>query len=146
MAFAPFQPVDITSLLAALEDDADAATIAPLRNNRVVRLQPDVNVRVRFGSGGGGGGGGQPPGGAGLSPAEQFIIMKESGGRTTAKNPKSTAFGLGQLLLANRKKYLGADYNTTDYNKQLQAFRAYVRDRYGTAERAVDFWKRNRWY
>lgn len=82
----------------------------------------------------------------GLSAAEQWLINKESGGRTTAKNPTSTAFGLGQLLLANRKKYLGADYATTDYNKQLGAFRAYVRDRYKTAEAAKSFWEQRRWY
>lgn len=82
----------------------------------------------------------------GLHPDEQWIIQRESGGRTTAKNPTSTAFGLGQLLLANRRKYLGQDYATTDYNKQLGAFRSYVRDRYGSASAARAFWQKNRWY
>ena len=35
---------------------------------------------------------------SGTSDAEYFIIMKESGGDPTADNPRSTAFGLGQLL------------------------------------------------
>ena len=64
----------------------------------------------------------------------------------TAANPTSSAFGLGQLLLDMRLRYLGGDYATTDCAKQLAAFRAYVRDRYGTAERAVAFWATHHWY
>jgi hypothetical protein len=60
--------------------------------------------------------------------------------------PTSTAFGLGQLLLGNRILYLGRHYATTDCGRQLWAFRAYVRDRYGTAARAKAFWQANGWY
>jgi septal ring factor EnvC (AmiA/AmiB activator) len=98
-------------------------------------------------------GGGRPAGGSGsrcdlsgTSAAEYWIIMHESGGDPTADNPASTAFGLGQLLLGNRILYLGQDYATTDCGRQLWAFRAYVRDRYGTAERAKAFWQANGWY
>jgi septal ring factor EnvC (AmiA/AmiB activator) len=80
------------------------------------------------------------------SAAERWIIMHESGGDPTADNPSSTAFGLGQLLLGNRILYLGKDYATTDCGKQLAAFRTYVRERYGTAERAQAFWQANGWY
>jgi septal ring factor EnvC (AmiA/AmiB activator) len=80
------------------------------------------------------------------SAAEEWIIMHESGGDPTADNPTSTAFGLGQLLLGNRILYLGNDYATTDCGKQLTAFRAYVRGRYGTAESAQAFWEANGWY
>jgi septal ring factor EnvC (AmiA/AmiB activator) len=80
------------------------------------------------------------------SAAERWIIMHESGGDPTADNPSSTAFGLGQLLLGNRILYLGQDYATTDCAKQLSAFRAYVRDRYGTAEAAQAFWQAHGWY
>jgi hypothetical protein len=45
-----------------------------------------------------------------------------------------------------RLDYLGEDYATTDCGRQLWAFRAYVRDRYGTAERAKAFWQANGWY
>jgi septal ring factor EnvC (AmiA/AmiB activator) len=83
---------------------------------------------------------------SGTSSAEQWIIMHESGGDPTADNPSSTAFGLGQLLLGNRILYLGDDYATTDCGKQLSAFRTYVRERYGTAERAQAFWQANGWY
>jgi septal ring factor EnvC (AmiA/AmiB activator) len=83
---------------------------------------------------------------SGTSAAERWIIMRESSGDPTADNPTSTAFGLGQLLLGNRILYLGADYDTVDCGKQLAAFRAYVRDRYGTAEAAQAFWQANGWY
>jgi septal ring factor EnvC (AmiA/AmiB activator) len=83
---------------------------------------------------------------SGTSSAERWIIMHESGGDPTADNPTSTAFGLGQLLLGNRILYLGDDYATTDCGKQLSAFRTYVRERYGTAERAQAFWQANGWY
>jgi septal ring factor EnvC (AmiA/AmiB activator) len=83
---------------------------------------------------------------SGTSEAEYFIIMKESGGDPTADNPRSTAFGLGQLLLDGRRYYLGDNYDTIDCGLQLQAFRGYVRDRYGTAENAKAFWLSHGWY
>jgi septal ring factor EnvC (AmiA/AmiB activator) len=83
---------------------------------------------------------------SGTSDAEYFIIMKESGGDPTADNPTSTAFGLGQLLIDGRRHYLGANADTTDCALQLQAFRGYVRDRYGTAENARAFWLAHGWY
>src|SRR5215217_5963511 len=83
---------------------------------------------------------------SGTSDAEYFIIMKESGGDPTADNPRSTAFGLGQLLIDGRRHYLGANADTTDCGLQLQAFRGYVRDRYGTAEKARAFWISHGWY
>jgi septal ring factor EnvC (AmiA/AmiB activator) len=61
-------------------------------------------------------------------------------------NPRSTAFGLGQLLLDGRRYYLGDNYDTIDCGLQLQAFRGYVRDRYGTAENAKAFWLSHGWY
>ena len=81
-----------------------------------------------------------------LSPAERFIVQHESGGSTTAKNPHSTAFGLGQLLIANRRHYLGSNAGSTDPSLQLKAFRGYVHDRYGNANRAEAFWKSHHWY
>jgi septal ring factor EnvC (AmiA/AmiB activator) len=83
---------------------------------------------------------------SGTSAAEYNIIMRESHGDPTARNPRSTAFGLGQLLLDLRQRLLGADANTTDCGRQLYAFRAYVRERYGTAENAWAFWQAHGWY
>lgn len=85
----------------------------------------------------------------GLTAAESYIIQHESGGRTTAQNPTSTAFGLGQLIYANRKRYgemIGVSPDTTNYAAQLQMFRLYVRERYGNAENAASFWKAHHWY
>jgi hypothetical protein len=92
-------------------------------------------------------GGGQ--GGGGLSSAEQWIIGKESSNNVYADNPTSTAFGLGQLLLGNRQTYgrrLGYNPNTTNYSEQLAMMRAYISDRYGTAEAAMRFWQQHGWY
>jgi len=84
---------------------------------------------------------------SGTSNAEYNIIMKESGGNPYADNPSSTAFGLGQLLYSGRVHYLGvANADTVDCGLQLQAFRGYVRDRYGTAENAWAFWLSHHWY
>jgi septal ring factor EnvC (AmiA/AmiB activator) len=83
---------------------------------------------------------------SGTSDAEYFIIMHESGGDPTADNPTSTAFGLGQLLLDLRRRYLGANADTIDCGLQLMAFRSYVRERYGTAENAKAFWLAHSWY
>jgi hypothetical protein len=86
---------------------------------------------------------------SGLSAAEAYIIQHESGGITTADNPTSTAFGIWQGLAATRADYaarFGFDPNTTDVNQQLQMFRAYVKDRYGSAENAEQFWRTHHWY
>jgi hypothetical protein len=83
---------------------------------------------------------------SGVSPAARSIIMAESGGDPTAKNPRSTAFGLGQLLIANRRHYMGANAGSTSCSAQLGAFNGYVSDRYGTAERALSFRKKHGWY
>ncbi len=85
-----------------------------------------------------------------LSPAMQWLIQKESGGRTTAKNPRSSAFGLGQLLKGNRQRYaakLGIQNpDTTDYNEQLRMMQQYITDRYGSPEKAQEFHRRKGWY
>lgn len=102
-------------------------------------------------SGTGGGSSGQPrtatnpdgtcPKPADISEAEDWIIQHESGWIPTAKNPSSSAFGLGQLLKENRVKYLGDKADSTDCDDQIRAFRGYVKDAYGTAERAKQFWQ-----
>jgi septal ring factor EnvC (AmiA/AmiB activator) len=118
-----------------------------IRREELARQRAAAAARARAG------GGGPPAGGSGrrcdlsgTSAAERWIIMRESSGDPTADNPTSTAFGLGQLLLGNRILYLGRHYATTDCGRQLWAFRAYVRDRYGTAARAKAFWQANGWY
>lgn len=93
---------------------------------------------------------GQPGlGGSQLTAPESWIIQHESSGDVTADNPRSTAFGLGQLLYSNRVKYgriLGVDPNTRDYNAQLAMMRLYIKDRYQTAQAAMAFWQAHGWY
>jgi septal ring factor EnvC (AmiA/AmiB activator) len=133
---------------------AGAAAALRKRSAELRRLiRREELARQRAAAAARGGGGGPPAGGSGgrcdlsgTSAAESWIIMRESSGDPTADNPTSTAFGLGQLLLGNRILYLGQGYATTDCGRQLWAFRAYVRDRYGTAERAKAFWQANGWY
>ena len=129
---------------------AGAAAALRSRSAELRRLiRQEELARQRAARGGGGGsihGSGRRCDLSGTSPAEYWIIMRESSGFPTADNPTSTAFGLGQLLLGNRILYLGQAYATTDCGRQLWAFRAYVGDRYGTAARAKAFWQANGWY
>ncbi|MFL6184873.1 MAG: hypothetical protein ACJ745_08570 [Actinomycetes bacterium] len=113
---------------------------------RLIRQEELARRRAAAARQGPAGGSGRRCDLSGTSAAERWIIMHESSGDPTADNPTSTAFGLGQLLLGNRILYLGSQYATTDCGRQLWAFRAYVRDRYGTAERAKAFWQANGWY
>ena len=83
----------------------------------------------------------------GVTADEEWLITKESGWNPRAKNPKSTAFGLGQLIVANRERYLGKENaDTTNCDAQLCAFRKYVKDRYGTAKKAKEHWLKKGWY
>lgn len=86
---------------------------------------------------------------ASLTPAESWIIQRESSFRPNADNPSSTAFGLGQLIASNRRSYgerLGYSPETVNPVEQLAMFREYVRERYGSPENAQQFWQRNGWY
>jgi septal ring factor EnvC (AmiA/AmiB activator) len=132
--------------VARLAGAADALRRRSAELRRLIRQEELARRRASRAGRGSILGPGPPCDLAGTSPAERWIIMKESSGYPTADNPASTAFGLGQLLLGNRILYLGQDYATTDCARQLWAFRAYVRDRYGTAERARAFWRANGWY
>ena len=82
---------------------------------------------------------------SGVSPAGRSIIMAESGGDPTAKNPTSTAFGLGQLTIANRRALM-SNPGSTNCGEQIAAFQSYVKGRYGTMDRALAFRRRHNWY
>lgn len=82
-------------------------------------------------------------------PDLAWLIDKESDGRPTAQNPTSTAFGIGQLLVANRREYgrrLGINPNTTNPQEQLAMMNAYIADRYGTTQAARRFHEEKGWY
>ena len=58
--------------------------------------------------------------GAFTMPASaRWIMQRESGGRTHAKNPHSSAFGAFQMIKANRKHYMGANWQSTDLGAQF---------------------------
>jgi SLT domain-containing protein len=84
-----------------------------------------------------------------LTDAEYELILRESSGNPLAKNPRSTSFGLGQLIKGNRIKYaaqIGVDPNTTDPVDQIALARAYISTRYGTAEKALAYWDKAGYY
>lgn len=84
-----------------------------------------------------------------LPPDIAWILDQESEGNPSAKNKDSSAFGIGQLILANREHYgeqLGYDPWTTNVHEQWDMMMAYIRDRYGSVEEARRFWEANGWY
>tara|TARA_R110000868_G_C10972640_1_gene770693 strand:+ start:26363 stop:26893 length:531 start_codon:yes stop_codon:yes gene_type:complete len=87
---------------------------------------------------------------ASLDEYERALIQKESSFRTTAKNPKSSAFGLFQLLDYNRVKYAriaGVENpDTTEAYEQIAMGRAYIAHRYDNAKIAYFFHVQNSWY
>jgi len=94
----------------------------------------------------------------GIPAAAQFIMQHESGGSTTAghlhkqgrgdgtRGNQSSAFGAFQMIEAQRKHYMGANYQSTNFNTQYAAATHYVTDRYGGWNGAEKFWKSHRWY
>jgi len=127
---------DALSALTAGDDTADGSQSSDPQSD----MTPSSPPPVATGNGRG----------SGVDPDLAWIIGKESGGRTIAKNPTSSAFGLGQLLDYNRASYakrLGiSNPNTTDYNQQLAMMKEYVKERYGTPAKARQFWESHGWY
>lgn len=83
------------------------------------------------------------------STAQAKIVYKESRGDPTAKNPRSSAFGCGQLLYSTRiryAKYCNYDPHTLDIEDQMCMMSAYIDDRYGSDERALNWHRRYNWY
>jgi tRNA(Met) C34 N-acetyltransferase TmcA len=62
---------------------------------------------------------------------------KESAWNYKAKNPRSSAYGIAQILNTPRN-------STIEY--QVNNGLKYIVHRYGTPERAWAFWQRNGWY
>jgi hypothetical protein len=94
----------------------------------------------------------------GISAAASWVMQHESGGSTTAGHlhaqgrgdgtpgNHSSAFGAFQMIEATRKRYMGADYQSTSFSKQFSAATHYVNDRYGSWDGAQSFWKAHHWY
>lgn len=94
----------------------------------------------------------------GMPASARWIMMHESGGSATAGHlhaqgrgdgtpgNHSSAFGAFQMIEATRKRYMGADYQSTDLAKQYSAASRYVADRYGGWDSAKSFWQSHHWY
>lgn len=86
---------------------------------------------------------------AGFKPSEysaiNYIVNHESSWNPSATNPSSGAYGLPQSLPGNKMASAGSDWRTNPIT-QLRWMRDYVNGRYGGANGALAFWKRNHWY
>ena len=83
------------------------------------------------------------------TPTEQALMAHESHGWPTADNPTSTAYGCGQLLAGHRARFAkrcATTPNTTNPTASLCLMRAYITDRYGTADKALRFRRARGWY
>jgi membrane-bound lytic murein transglycosylase MltF len=72
------------------------------------------------------------------------LIMRESSWNPDARNRKSTAYGLGQLL--DQTWDLVGIEKSDDFRIQLIAAHKYVMQRYGSWQKALEFHKRNGYY
>lgn len=70
--------------------------------------------------------------------------MKESGWRSNAQNPTSTAYGIGQFLDSTWKGY--GIPKTSDPALQVEAMARYIRARYGSPSKALAFHRSHNWY
>lgn len=70
----------------------------------------------------------------------RYIYMKESGCRTTARNPQG-CYGIGQSCPASKIAHCGSDYAC-----QNAWFTGYAISRYGSWQKAYQFWLANHWW
>lgn len=79
--------------------------------------------------------------------ALNYIVSRESGWNPKAKNPNSTASGLGQMINSTAKQYLGGfPMSKFPFDEQLAAIVKYTDQRYGGLGKAMDFWKSHNYY
>jgi len=81
-----------------------------------------------------------------MPASARWIMQRESGGNPHAQNRHSSAFGAFQMIRANRKHYMGANWQSHDLGAQFRAASRYVHDRYGSWDGAKRFWQRHHWY
>jgi hypothetical protein len=77
-------------------------------------------------------------------PVIEKLVMKESGFNNNAQNKHSTAFGLFQFLDST---WQGTGIaKTSDPIQQTEAGMIYIRNRYGSPTKAMQFHRINNWY
>lgn len=74
------------------------------------------------------------------------LVARESSFNPNAKNKSSSAAGLFQFLDGTRASYGGGKVDWSDPYQQALAGVHYIKDRYGTPEKALAFWDKNGWY
>lgn len=74
--------------------------------------------------------------------------MGESGWDSTATNPSSGAFGIGQFLGATKDAYAKYGAASSDPERQINAMLRYIKDRYGSPSAAYSAWlaRSPHWY
>ncbi|WP_277987884.1 transglycosylase SLT domain-containing protein [Metabacillus sp. cB07] len=75
------------------------------------------------------------------------LIGRESTWNPSVGNKKSSAWGYGQFLSSTRSQYekkMGISYSNPV--NQILMTAQYVKDRYGSPEKALQFWDKNNWY
>ena len=77
--------------------------------------------------------------------AVDYIVAHESGGRITATNPSSGAYGLCQALPGYKMASAGADWATNPVT-QLRWCNSYAQERYGGWAGAYAHWTSHRWW
>ncbi|MFE3329379.1 transglycosylase SLT domain-containing protein [Streptomyces sp. NPDC059176] len=73
------------------------------------------------------------------------IVSHESNWNHTATNASSGAYGLVQALPGSKMASAGADWKTNP-KTQIKWGMDYMKDRYGSACGAWNFWQANHWY
>lgn len=75
-----------------------------------------------------------------------FIMARESGGKVDAQSPVHSARGLFQLTAANHHYNPNGAASFGNAVQEAQGGIRYIRQRYGTADNAVSFWRTHHWY
>ena len=76
----------------------------------------------------------------------RFIMAQESGGRVDAENPVHSARGLFQLTAVHYRLNPNGVRSFGNAVEEAQGGIRYIRQRYGTADQAVAFWRQHHWY
>jgi hypothetical protein len=75
-----------------------------------------------------------------------WLVAQESGGEVDARNPRSSARGLFQLLKAQYGLNPHGEASFGNAKEECQGGIRYVVGRYRTAHRAREFWLKHHWY
>lgn len=76
----------------------------------------------------------------------QFIVAQESDGRVGVQNPTHSARGLFQLTAAQYHLNPNGAQSFGNAVEEAQGGIRYIKQRYGTVDNAVAFWRQHHWY